>query len=56
MWNEIKDINDLMNFMETVEGFHDSCIKELGYISGLNDPPKIVHRSTETKPKRANGA
>ena len=34
MWNEIKDIYDLMNFMENMEGFHDSCIKELRYISG----------------------
>ena len=34
MWNEIKSEKDLKSFMETVCGFHDSCIKEIKYISG----------------------
>jgi hypothetical protein len=28
MWNEIVSQNDLDDFMEKVNGFHDSCIKE----------------------------
>lgn len=34
MWNEIVDENDLKCFMDKVSCFHDSCIKELRYISG----------------------
>lgn len=34
MWMEISDENFLKNFMESVDFFHDSCIKELKYISG----------------------
>lgn len=34
MWNEIKDDKDLMKFMEKIGYFHDSCIKELKYLSG----------------------
>lgn len=34
MWNEIIDKNDLTNFMNRVNFFHDSCIKELKYVSG----------------------
>lgn len=34
MWNEIKNKNDLNNFMDAVYGFHDSCLKEMKYISG----------------------
>lgn len=34
MWNEIIDDNDLKSFMERVGYFHDSCIKELKYLSG----------------------
>lgn len=34
MWNEIKSGKDLKSFMDTVCGFHDSCIKEIKYISG----------------------
>lgn len=34
MWNEIADENDLNKFMDVVGYFHDSCIKELKYISG----------------------
>lgn len=39
MWNEIENNNDLMNFMKFVCFFHDSCIKEMKYISGayVND-------------------
>ncbi|MCI8332188.1 MAG: hypothetical protein HFE78_05130 [Clostridiales bacterium] len=34
MWNEIKNSEDIKNFMEMHYYFHDSCIKELKYISG----------------------
>lgn len=34
MWNEIENEKDLNSFMDTVCWFHDSCIKELKYISG----------------------
>lgn len=34
MWNEIKTLDDLQHFMNEVSYFHDSCIKELKYISG----------------------
>lgn len=34
MWNEIHNKNDLDNFMKKVADFHDSCIKEIKYISG----------------------
>ena len=34
MWNDIANENDLNNFMDAMYGFHDSCIKEIKYISG----------------------
>lgn len=34
MWNEIASEKDLNAFMDTVYGFHDSCLKEIKYISG----------------------
>lgn len=34
MWNEIMNEKDLTNFMDSLYRFHDSCIKELKYISG----------------------
>lgn len=34
MWNEVVDENDLKCFMNWIGSFHDSCIKELRYISG----------------------
>lgn len=34
MWNEINSNEDLNNFMNTHYGFHDSCLKELKYVSG----------------------
>ena len=34
MWNEIADEKDLNSFMDAMYGFHDSCIKEIKYISG----------------------
>ncbi|MDY2961821.1 MAG: hypothetical protein SOR85_05755 [Oscillospiraceae bacterium] len=39
MWNEIRNNDDLTRFMETHCAFHDSCIKEMKYISGayVND-------------------
>lgn len=39
MWHEIKNNNDITNFMNTICSFHDSCIKEMKYLSGayIND-------------------
>lgn len=39
MWNEISTAMDLHFFMDTICSFHDSCIKELRYLSGayVND-------------------
>lgn len=34
MWNEIVNNSTLMEFMENISFFHDSCIKELKYLSG----------------------
>lgn len=34
MWNEIKNENDIEFFLDRVKYFHDSCIKEISYISG----------------------
>lgn len=34
MWNEIKNDNDLVSFMNKICFFHDSCIKEMKYLSG----------------------
>ena len=34
MWNEINNDNDLVSFMNRICFFHDSCIKELKYLSG----------------------
>lgn len=34
MWHEITNENDLKSFMGMHDSFHDSCIKELKYISG----------------------
>lgn len=34
MWNEIHNIRELEAFMNTMHNFHDSCIKEIRYLSG----------------------
>lgn len=34
MWNEIVDEKGLNDFMDKMGYFHDSCVKELKYISG----------------------
>lgn len=34
MWNEINNNEDLNSFLNKHHSFHDSCIKELKYISG----------------------
>ncbi len=34
MWNEIKNESDIELFLNHVSYFHDSCIKEISYISG----------------------
>lgn len=34
MWHEIIDENDLADFMDKICSFHDSCIKEMKYLSG----------------------
>ena len=34
MWNEIANDEDLSRFLDAMYGFHDSCLKEMKYISG----------------------
>ena len=34
MWNEIKNEHDIEEFMNIVNEFSNSCIKEMRYISG----------------------
>ncbi|MBR7116899.1 MAG: hypothetical protein IKC87_04240 [Clostridia bacterium] len=34
MWNEIKNESDIIHFMNSVSYLHDSCVKEVKYISG----------------------
>lgn len=34
MWNQIKNNDDIAEFMEKLVYFHDSCLKELKYVSG----------------------
>ena len=34
MWHEISTEQDLRYLMEKTYGFHDSCLKELSYVSG----------------------
>ena len=34
MWHIIKNSNDIIDFLSSVDFFHDSCIKELQYVSG----------------------
>lgn len=34
MWNEINDNHELISFMNKICFFHDSCIKEMKYLSG----------------------
>lgn len=41
MWNEIADICGLADFMNTFSSFHDSCIKEIKYLSGAYVDKKL---------------
>ncbi len=36
MWTELKTGEDLASFMRLVNGFHDSVLKELSYVSGAH--------------------
>ena len=36
MWNEIRSEQDIRDFMDKVYAFHDSCIKEMHYVSGAS--------------------
>ena len=41
MWNEIANEKDLNSFMDAMYAFHDSCIKEIKYISGAYVDEKL---------------
>ncbi len=41
MWKEIVDNNDLLEFLKRVCCFHDSCIKEIKYVSGAYVDEKL---------------
>lgn len=34
MWNEIRTEEDVIRFMEDTNSLHDSCVKEMHYVSG----------------------
>lgn len=34
MWEIIRTVDEISHFMEMVNYFHNSCIKEMSYISG----------------------
>ena len=36
MWNEIRSEQDIRDFMDKVYALHDSCIKEMHYVSGAS--------------------
>ncbi len=41
MWNEITNEKALNSFMDAMYGFHDSCLKEIKYISGAYVDEKL---------------
>lgn len=49
MWNDIANENDLNNFMDAMYGFHDSCIKEIKYISGAYVNEKLSMSPVNSK-------
>ena len=49
MWNEINNENDLKVFMDEHDEFHDSCLKELKYISGAYANGKGMHPVNDLK-------
>lgn len=42
MWREIKTESELEQFMETMLYFHDSCVKEMCYLSGAYVTDKLA--------------
>lgn len=49
MWNDIANENDLKGFMDAMYGFHDSCIKEIKYISGAYVNEKLSMSPVNSK-------
>lgn len=41
MWYEINNDDDIMQFMNKMNFFHDSCIKEMSYLSGAYVGPDL---------------
>lgn len=41
MWNEIVDANDIAEFLKSIACFHDSCLKEIRYLSGAYVNPNL---------------
>lgn len=48
-WKEIKDDKDIEYFMHRVAYFHDSCLKELKYISGAYIEENFMHPTNEKR-------
>ena len=42
MWNEIRSEQDIRDFMDKVYAFHDSCIKEMHYVSGASVDADLI--------------
>lgn len=49
MWNEVLDKNDLQCFMNEIGYFHDSCIKEMRYLSGAYVDDDLAMHSVNDK-------
>lgn len=49
MWHEIKNEFDLTDFLDRHNHFHDSCIKEMKYISGAYIEGKGMHPINELR-------
>ena len=49
MWNEITNEKELNSFMNDMYGFHDSCLKELKYISGAYVDEELSMRPVNSK-------
>lgn len=49
MWNEIANEKELNSFMDTMYGFHDSCLKEIKYISGAYVNEKLSMHPVNNK-------
>jgi len=48
MWNTINTEKDIENLMQLFGNFHDSCLKEIRYISGAFVKPNLAMKPTNS--------